>query len=204
MRPIVRKVITLLFIWQFTFLLYGQDCNTLDSLKNFHGIKFGTQLDKNIKAIANRIDNDYYLEYDSLSREQKTKYENLFRFYFNHFEEICIGLDKSNNIYSINIWSKLDIIDSADINRGRLPHKLSSLINRSIELFGKVTKTEKEDIPMINTMLGITQNWIWECKNIRLKIKYRVGAERKELNTIEVELTDINLEKRDVIESFKN
>lgn len=114
--------------------LFGQDCQTLDSLKSFHGITFGSVIKADLAKISHRSENDIFLSHEKLTGEHKSKYSQLFKFTYFSFSELAISINKSSQVLAFHLWSILDFIDSMDLANGKTPDRFSKFYNKLIEL----------------------------------------------------------------------
>lgn len=191
------KILTVIYlILGISLNTKSQDCGTLDSLNSFHGLKLGETIPADLEKALNHANGYYAIDFDSLSPNNQNKFSFLFKFLERKFETILFQVSSKEEVYSIHLWSPLDFMDSIDISHNKSPDSFNMLYYKFISLFGKVSRTEEENNPVLYNSTGIIFKYIWECKDIRLTLTLSRAAEDKRLNTTEVIITDKNIEKQ--------
>jgi len=190
-----------------TFNVHSQKCQTLDTKSFFTSIKFGGQIpaDLTVCSRKTKIENPYYgvlrIGYDSLQRECKKKYADLFTFLSVPFSFSQLGTNKNGQILSVELYSFFN-----DHSGNAVTYKPPSnfiRINKKLEsLYGKPTRIEeptKTDSLFIKEK-GMPLLIAWECNTIHLRLRVIYGARQKALNVLHLQIINRDFDLPEAIQ----
>ena len=188
----------LVFILVATSLVASsQDCNLLDSVRSFKGIKFGKPIPNNIKNRCMKLpkssnDTLFVLVADSvLNNPSLFKYTS----FKEQFESIDFGTLKNGDIYSVTLTQEAKGRDTVAINAKEDPPFITSVHHELVRLFGNESEAK----------LGKTQGmgnyyrFKWICNNIEVSLTFLISIQ----NLFFLEIKDKELEKMKSLEEYQ-
>jgi len=187
-----------LFGFLVTCKVHGQNCQRLDSTSFFTSIKFGDQIPADLASCSkkSKIESPYYgilrTKYDSLTRECKKKYTDLFTFQSTSFSFSQVSTNKSGQILTVELYSFFnDNRTAKEINYGPPPDFIR--IYRKLEsLYGKpaiIQEPTKTDSLFIKEK-GMPWLIAWYCNTINLQLRVNYGAREEALNVLHIQITN--------------
>jgi hypothetical protein len=199
----------LLFVFFITLKVHSQNCKTLDTTSFFTSIKFGDQIPGELIACAKKAPSqspysiDLSLMYDSLNRDCKRKYSDLFTFLSVPFAFSEITANRKGQIYSVELHSFLDDNYPDDSITYASPGKFISIYKKLESLFGKPSRIEEpsHDDSLFIRDIGMPREIAWECNKIRLQLSARYGSRGKWINTIDILIKNRTFETIEELQS---
>ena len=109
------------------------------------GEKFPTEIKTNTKALLTRTSyyEDFLMKYDSLSKDCKRKYSDLFTFLSVPFAFSEITENRREQIYSFDLYSFFEDNHSGDSITFKTPDKFNRLYKKMESLYGKPSRIEE-------------------------------------------------------------
>lgn len=197
------KLLSVFLFWVLTVTAsYSQDCKTLDKTSFFKSIKFGSQIPLELAKICSRSRDDYFLHYDSLSKNLQQKYSDIFNFSGQAFSTLLMATNRKGELLFIDLWTDVNTIDSANRKNNTSNDKFNILSKRLDAKFGKATRIEKDNNPSEYNIMGSTRKLTWECNHLLLEVKLTNGSGIKTLNIMSIHIRDSNFDKIEEIETI--
>lgn len=191
----MKFIYCLLLSTLITSTLNSQICKTPCYQSFFKRLQFGKPLPKDFIACSNNkaLQYSYYshiqLEYDSLNKNCKKKYTDLFTFLSTPFKFVEVSTNRRGLFSGVDMFSFFND-DRKDSTDYAPPANFTRIYNKLVSLYGKPTRTEEatyNDTVLIKD-LGMPRLVEWFCDDIILQLRVRYGARQKTLNGLGINI----------------
>lgn len=191
----MKFIYCLLLSTLITSTLNSQICKPPYYQSFFKSIQFGKPLPKDIVACSNHPILHYsyysnlYLVYDSLNKNCKKRYSDLFTFLSTPFKFVEVYTNRRGLFSGIDMFSFLND-DRKDSTDYAPPANFTSIYNKLVPLYGKPTSTKdaNHDDTVLIKDLGMPLLVEWFCDDIILQLRVRYGARQKDLNGLGINI----------------
>ncbi len=181
----------LVFLLFITFTSYGQDCQTINNFKSFHGVRLSRPFPDSLKKyfeIGSFQQTDTSFDLSHTSIENKPSYNRLFKFllFGDYFESVSYFIS-NKNVYSTMLVKNINDEDSAYLTVNKMPIFYQNVSAELVSVFGEATKKERKDITFGKAIVEL-----WECEKIKIEFGINIYGRGGHYY---LTITDINLEK---------